>query len=239
MSTAKKKTVKRTGIQARGKVVPASKAPNDAVPVKDDKFFGSRDTRLQELTAPGVYHEAYGSHTTILLYVGRSKVQHVPMSIAGLRVVSTPLKQFRGDWVRASYSPAQAAAKYLAVTLFEVTQRARVALEAVRDGGDEKLVKAVLDQRLPGDEPDLPTAPGDSLGAALGAIARSAKKPTARGANLPKGRGIGAWVCEQLIMKVADVKILKEVQVKFPGAKTNAAHLAWYRGKLRREGVLT
>ena len=68
----------------------------------------------------------------------------------------------------------------------------------------------------------------------LSAAAKGAPKKDA----VSKGPGIGAWVCDQLVAGVKDDKILKEVQAKFPGAKTNAAHLAWYRGKLKREGGL-
>ena len=73
-----------------------------------------------------------------------------------------------------------------------------------------------------------------TLAADLAAAAKAAPKKAAAA----KGPGIGAWVCAQLVAGVKDDKILKEVVAKFPGAKTNAAHLAWYRGKLRREGRL-
>ena len=197
------------------------------------EFFGGRDDRLTALTAPGVYRVAAGSHTTILLYVGSAKVRHVPMDAAGLEVVVTEIKRFRAGWVAAPYPVAQAATRYLRAALHLVlTLRARAALEAVASGGDEAAVKLALNRALPEPEAQLTGDLANGLRAA--GRANGGK----RGGNLPKSRGIGAWVCDQLLTKVPDEKILKEVVKKFPGAKTNAAHLAWYRGKLKREGRL-
>ncbi len=233
----------KAAASANAAIAPTSKAAKAAAIVdaakataetKATRFFDGHDDKLVDLLAPGVYREAGGSHTTILLYVGRTKAQHTPMDSAGLRVVSTNVRDFRETWLRAPYPVEKAAEKYLQVGQFDVAARARAALEVVAAGGDAAAIKAALDRKL--DIEDVPAA-GDLASGLLAAGA--SKKPKRGGGNLPKGRGIGAWVCEQLVAKVPDAKILTEVVKLFPGAKTNQAHLMWYRNKLKRDGSLS
>lgn len=235
-----KDTITKAARSAVTKALMAAGGVVSSAPVEPGvvKFFDNDDDRLKEFVVPSVYREAGGSHTTILVYVGRNKAQHIPMDAGGLRVVSTLIATFRGDWRAGTYSAAEAAKKYLAVTHFDIAPRARAALEAIASGGGAAVIKAALDRKLEGD--DVPSLPMTGLGAALrdaGKKTGSAKKTP--GANLPKGRGIGAWVCEKIIAGVADAEILRLVKAEFPGAKTNAQHLNWYRNKLRREGKLS
>lgn len=244
--SAKKKTAKKTGMRARGKAAPSEPkafiiaaiqaAAVRKISASGRSFFDNHDNAQAPLTAPGVYREDGGSRTTILLCIGRTRCYHVPMDATGLAVVKTPVKAFLGTWVSVPYTAKAAAVKYLETSKYFIPlhPRAKAALDAIIAGGNEAAVKRALDHVLPDDAPPAIGGLADGLRAAA-----KANGKTKRGGNLPKGRGIGAWVCEQLIAKVPDAKLLKAVQVKFPGAKTNASHLNWYRNKLKREGALS
>lgn len=261
-----KKPVKKSGMRARGKskadainhtaitnaliannIVPggpvAGKKPRSSLTAavygvdnSPKGFFNNNDDKLTALKAPGVYREDGGSRTTILLYVGRTRCQHIPMDATGLVIIKTPLRAFREAWVRTPYDVATAALKYLKTSgefFIDAHPRVKAALDLIAAGGDEAAVKRAIDQALPDDSPHTNGGLAGDL-----RVAAKANGKAKRGANLPKGRGIGAWVCEQLCAKVDDAKILKEVVKKFPGAKTNASHLNWYRNKLKRDGAL-
>lgn len=245
MAKAKaKKAIKRLATKkARAPAPPAPAALNAelaaaATKIAATPFFNGDDTPLHDLLAPAVYRAAASSHTTILVYVGRTRVRHIPMDAGALVVVTTELKRFRDEWRRTQYPVMTAAEKYLhnARRMLGIervaSERARYVLEAVAGGIDAAPIKAALDRPLSDASPS-------SLANGLAAAAKqplTAKKK--KGATLPKGRGIGAWVCAQLVAKISDAKILAEVTKKFPGAKTNAAHLTWYRNKLRRANQL-
>ena len=203
---------------------------------KAPSFFSAPADNQGTLVAPGVYRERGGSHTTILCYVGRTRCLHVRMDCAGLVVTRTDVKDFSAAWTAAPYDVKRAAKKYLeAVGYFiEVHPRAGAGLTAIAAGKDAAAVKVAMDKALADEADD--QGGGNDLASGLRRAAKSVKKSKG---GLPKGRGIGAWVCEQLCAKVGDEKILKEVVKKFPGAKTNLAHLNWYRNKLKRKGALS
>lgn len=67
----------------------------------------------------------------------------------------------------------------------------------------------------------------------------AAKKAAAKsnGAK-PRGQGIGAY-CNELILKgKSNEDVLTAVRTKFPDASTSASSVAWYRNKLKSEGLL-
>lgn len=69
----------------------------------------------------------------------------------------------------------------------------------------------------------------------------AAKKAAAKsnGAKPARGQGIGAY-CNELILKgKSNEDVLTAVRTKFPDASTSASSVAWYRNKLKSEGLLT
>ncbi len=73
--------------------------------------------------------------------------------------------------------------------------------------------------------------------------ARALEKKAERvaGEVKPRGQGIGTF-CMGLIVDskgaISNEDVLKQVAKKFPGAKTSAASVAWYRNKLKSEGTI-
>lgn len=68
----------------------------------------------------------------------------------------------------------------------------------------------------------------------------TAKKAAAKsnGTKPARGQGIGAF-CNELILKgKSNEDVLTAVRTKFPGASTSASSVAWYRNKLKSEGLL-
>ena len=63
----------------------------------------------------------------------------------------------------------------------------------------------------------------------------AAKKSNGAGT---RGLGIGVFCKDQILAGLETEKIVERAQAKFPGCKVNAAHISWYRGKLREEGRL-
>lgn len=53
-----------------------------------------------------------------------------------------------------------------------------------------------------------------------------------------RGLGIGAFCKEQILAGVDSEKIVEKAQAKFPGCKVNLAHISWYRGRLKEEGLV-
>lgn len=68
----------------------------------------------------------------------------------------------------------------------------------------------------------------------------AAKKAAAKsnGVKPARGQGIGAY-CNELILKgKSNEDVLTAVRTKFPDASTSASSVAWYRNKLKSEGLL-
>lgn len=237
---ATKKTVKKTpktGMKSRrvaAKVVAAEeqRSAETAAPAVEVKKFFDQAPELKDtpMSAPAVYREICGSHTTILVGIGRTRCYHIPMNAAGMSVVREDIRVFAEEWQRVDYGAQKAAASYLKASqrsFIDLHPRAKAALESIKDGKAEADIKRAMDHHVD---------PNTILKSELTTAARAAGKsePAKK-----KGKGIGAWVCEQLLSKVSFDKILKEVTIKFPGAKTNKAHLNWYTNKMKREGTMT
>lgn len=234
----------RRALKRNATIEPTAAIPlNSAAILGEPSFFGAHDTAKDPLVAPRVYRVAAGSHLAILAVVGRKRVSFVEMDTStarGINMRHMDLSKFREDYVSANYDVAQAAAKFLKAEHITVTQTAAVVLKAIEDGADAKAIKEALEKRPDEAAVVESITPASSLAGGLFAAGKqsAADKAAKAAKEKPRGRGIGAWVREQILAATPDDKILKEVQSKFPGAKTNAAHLAWYRNDLRKNGQL-
>lgn len=82
------------------------------------------------------------------------------------------------------------------------------------------------------------TAKTKASKAAAKKTAAPAKKTTAKKAAVPvkKGTGIGALIRELIGKGRENQEIVDTVLQKFPGAKTNAANVSWYRSAMKKGG---
>ncbi len=58
------------------------------------------------------------------------------------------------------------------------------------------------------------------------------------GTPAKRGQGIGTYCCELILAGKSNDEVLKAALGRFPGAKTSASSVAWYRNDLRRSGKL-
>lgn len=69
--------------------------------------------------------------------------------------------------------------------------------------------------------------------------AKAAKAAKKTGSATPtRGLGIGAFCSEAILKGKTNEEVLTAVRAKFPSASTSASSIAWYRNKLKSEGLL-
>ena len=221
-------------------------------------FFTQPDQPLGQIVAPSVYRIYPGSSTIIVTQVKEDYVEYIPMDAEGLDVKRSTIHDFRANYVRMPYEPALAAENYLKAAHIACSDRARYILGQIAQGKEfdmatdpvsaELSKKRAAKKRAKADEIADSAAKHKQASDAKKASAKKVAKKTAKGASTKpakekkegagRGRGIGAFVKEKISAGLEADKIVELVQAKFPGAKTNNAHISWYRARMREAGEL-
>lgn len=217
-------------------------------------FLTQTEQPLTELCAPGVYRAYPGSNTIILTQVFEDSVEYIPMDAEGLEVRSCAKSVFRANYVSMPYSPIEAAKRYLNAPYIACSDRAREILGKIINGKEINMdpvaealskkraaKKNTKAQEIADSAAKHKQASDEKKAAAKKAAKKAAPKEGKKakgGGGVGRGRGIGAFVKEKIAAGVAPEKIVEQTQAKFPGCKTNLAHISWYRARMKEAGEL-
>lgn len=106
------------------------------------------------------------------------------------------------------------------------------------EAAEKRLAKLKAEKPEASEKSKRPKA-GETKTSASKALFKKADKVA--GDVKPRGPGIGAFCMDLIKAKKGEISnedVLSQALKKFPGAKTSAASIAWYRNKLKSEGAI-
>lgn len=199
--------------------------------------MGFHDTEpVGVVTAPAVFGDA-NSRVTIVVFVGRKWVGHVPMDTS-IRIKRTRLATFVREYRPLRYPAEQAARKYIAaLDYFPVTEAARRVLEKLCAGNTNITENDLLEQEVEKEE-EMATdtvetpVPETKTRKAKGAAktkASEAPAKAAKGAKAAKAPAAGAPARRGKEPTIPDTAKIKLLVNENPKRGASAERFALYR----------
>lgn len=104
--------------------------------------------------------------------------------------------------------------------------------------------QATPPDQKPKSESEMATKKGKKTAAKKPAKPAAKKAVKAKAAAKPKGDGLGRegtltrFLCEGIVAKTDDKKLLEQARKKFPDKKVGDNYVSWYRTRLKKQGVI-